>query len=83
MTNYIVVDDVTGDFVAIDHIVAIIDDEDGAKILVGPDSVSIHSPLKPRELLRRLTIIKYKRDNEKRPDDTIQATVANPRRSTL
>lgn len=64
MTDYLVVDDATGDFIATDRIVAIVDDTNGSKIVVGPDGTAVRSPLKPRELLRRLTIIKYKRENE-------------------
>jgi hypothetical protein len=70
MTDYLVVDDATGDFIATERIVAIVDDTNGSKIVVGTDGTSVRSPLKPRELLRRLTIIKYKRENE-------------PKRSTL
>jgi hypothetical protein len=69
MTNYIVVDDTTGDFIAIDSIVAIVENEngEGSKIVIGADGTSIRSPLKPRELLRRLTIIKYKQETGTKP----------------
>lgn len=65
MSNYIVVDDATGDFISIDRIIAIVDSTDGSKIVVSDSGTSIRSPLKPRELLRRLAIIKFKLENER------------------
>lgn len=53
----------------ISQIVAVVDSDEadtGAHIIVGSTSgpAVVASPLKPRELLRRLTIIKYKRETE-------------------
>jgi len=62
MTEYLVYNDQTGDFVAVDDIVAVVSHEDGAVVHLQNVGVAVISPLKPRELLKRLTIIRYKRE---------------------
>jgi hypothetical protein len=63
MTDYLVYNDLTGEFAAADAIIAVLEDERGALILLRNRMDVAVSPLKPRELLRRLTIMRFKREN--------------------
>lgn len=63
MTDYLVFNDQTGEFAASDEIIAVMDDERGSVILLRNRTGVAFSPLKPRELLRRLTIMRFKREN--------------------
>lgn len=63
MTDYLVFNDQTGEFCAADSISAVVDSVDGSTIFLKRELTTVHSPLKPRELLRRLTIMRYKREN--------------------
>lgn len=67
MTEYLVYDDVSGAFVAVNDLVAVSKDdevENGSVLYLRTTSLCVYSPLRPREILRRLTIIRYKRDND-------------------
>ena len=56
--------DLTGEFIAADALQAVTAASDGSWILMEGDR-ALSSPLKPRELLRRLTIIRFHRENGK------------------
>lgn len=64
MTDYLVYNDQTGDFVDIESILAVVHQSGGGSLIIlRGSSGSIRSDLGPRELLKRLTIIRYKREN--------------------
>jgi len=60
--DYLVFNDTTGEFCAADQVVGVLNSQDGSLIYTGCIP-PFPSPLKPRELLRRLTIIRFKREN--------------------
>lgn len=74
MADYLVFNDQTGDFVAEDQIVAVVPSDDYHAAIVVKSGDRFYSPFKPRELLRRLTIMRFKREND---DST-----ASPRRTS-
>jgi len=63
MTDYLVYNDQTGEFVATDSILTVYDSPHGSGIILKDCLEPLFSPLKPRELLRRLTIMRFKREN--------------------
>jgi hypothetical protein len=64
--DYLVYNDQTGEFVTAEAIIAVIAcaSGNGAWITVRGYPENLFSPLKPRELLRRLTIMRFKRKND-------------------
>lgn len=65
MADYLVFNDSTGEFCTSDEILAVLDAKDGSEILTKVNGgACLYSPLKPRELLRRLTIMRFKREND-------------------
>jgi hypothetical protein len=77
MTDYLVFNDLTGEFASSDAIIAVKDDDEGSLIFLLNRPDAIVSPLKPRELLRRLTIMRFKRENGTSPK------TGHPSQSTL
>jgi|WetSurMetagenome_2_1015567.scaffolds.fasta_scaffold1115186_1 hypothetical protein len=63
MADYLVFDDISGDFIVSDEIQAVVEHHNGSRLLVKGKEEPLFSSLKPRELLRRLTIMRFKREN--------------------
>lgn len=80
MTDYLVFNDLTGEFASCEAIIAVIEDDRGTALILRDQSL-LRSPLKPRELLRRLTIMRYKRENG--DSSPTRAAATAPARSTL
>lgn len=77
MTDYLVYNDQTGEFVAADEILAVQEAGTGASILLRGSGDVLVSPLRPRELLRRLTIMRFKRENGETKAHTHHGVVAS------
>jgi hypothetical protein len=65
MIDFLVFNDQAGDFIVTDEVQAVIENpkQEGSLIFLRGKEEILFSPLKPRELLRRLTIMKFKREN--------------------
>jgi hypothetical protein len=73
MTDYLVYNDQTGEFCSAELIIAVREVlipsvTEGSMIFITGYTGFLSSPLKPRELLRRLTIMRFKRENGEAPN---------------
>lgn len=80
--SYLVYDDKTGEFVSIDDIQSVTEKGSGSLIELKSREKSITSPLKPREILRRLSIIRYKKEHPDAPVSKSDADVSNEPKTT-
>jgi len=65
MSDYLVYNDLTGEFVSADEVQAVTAGGEGSYIWIKGQEGNVISPLKPRELLRRLTIMRFNHENGK------------------